>query len=813
MKVHSPSFIRRPVRLAVQAALLCLAAGSMPAFAQAEPAARAASVKQPFTIPAGTLAEALSRYAAAAGVTLAFDAGQLGDLRSSGLQGQYTVEQGFAKLLSGTGFDVVPSGDKRYSLRRLPQSGSAVLPEVKVTAGMDTPLASRQEQGYRNRSSSVSGFREQEVLNTPFSTSTISAEVIEDQQAKSLADVVKNDPSVTLADNPMWFDRVNVRGFYLGVNAIYRDGLSINDQGSIALENKAAVEVNKGLSALRYGATSPGGTINYVIKRPTDVPLRKINLTGDGYGSVGAHADFGGRFGEYKQFGYRINVAAEELRTHLDAFKGDKQFLSGFFDWHVNDQLTLELDVEYQRVNKLNVATPGVWSWASTAEARSAFSRMKPDTYIYQPWGMSPNEQTNIAGRAHYRFNQDWKATLAVQDSKLKRDQNAAWMLGTVSPTGEYLSYNEYTPGQERNNRSYQVVVQGDVRQGDMRHELAFGYDSVRRDMVANDGVFNLMGMENLYNPRGLSRPAVPSSVGPSYLSNRVEQDSFFVTDNLVFNEQWRVFGGLRQTSLRQYAAAGPTASLDKAYGKSAVNPTAGLIYKPSPAGTLYASYAEGIEQGGVVPDVGYTNSGAVLAPLESKQYEIGAKWEVANDMLVTAALFEIDKGLERDNISGGLRTRVQDGRQLHRGVELTAGGQVTNQLRLIAGLAYLKAEVKETDNAALIGKRPQGVPDWQANLYADYSLNRQVQGLSVNGGVYYGGKKAIDDMNTWMADSFVRLDAGVRYVQKLSNGQEMTYRLTVYNLTDKEYLANTTSGYLQFGEPRAVRLSASYKF
>lgn len=811
-----------PAPLALAAAMtLALAASHVP-LAQAQSGTASAAAPIALNIPAQPLGQALNELARQANLQMTFAAGLVAGKQAPAVSGSLTVQQALQRLLTGSGLTASVEGTA-VVVTAAPSAlaeTEAVLPAVTAKAAADTPLASRQERGYRNKRSSVSGFREQEVLDTPFSTTTISAEVIQDQQAKSLIDVIKNDPSVTPADDPMWYDRVNVRGFYLSVDAVFRDGFGINDQGSIALENKAAVEINKGLSALRYGATSPGGTVNYVVKRPTSEPLRNIALTADGHGSHGAHADLGGRLGEQRQFGYRINVAAEELRSHVDAFKGDKKFISGFFDWQVNDQLSLELDLEHQRLDKISVRAPSLWWWgwdedaAAVAAARAAFPRLGPKTYAAQSWAKEPNEQTYAVARLNYQLSDTWKTTFAVHDSSLKRDQNSSGVWSTVAPNGEYEADIYYSPNQERNYRAYQWVLQGDVRQGTMRHELAFGHDRLQRDMIYPEGVSKPIGFDNLFNPRGVPRPPVgPADAGPTYLASRTRQQAWFVTDNLVINSQWRVFGGLRHTSIQQYSGSAAAPAV-KTYDKSSLNPTLGLVYKPAPAGTLYLSYAEGIELGGVVNGANYTNNNQQLAPLESKQYEAGIKWEVGRDALVTAAVFEINKGLEIDvNNGNGTRTRVQDGRQVHRGVEFTASGRVTPELRLIAGLAVLDAEIRKTSNAALVGKKPQGVPDWQANLFADYALNQWLPGLSVNGGLYLSGKKAIDAANLWMADRYVRLDVGAKYTHRLAGDQQLTYRLNIDNLTDKRYLANTSSGSLQFGAPRTVRVSANYSF
>lgn len=786
--------------------------------------AQASSQKapSPVNISAQPLAQALNELARQSGFQLLVQRELVEDRLAPAIEGRLTVQQALTRLLAGSGLEAAVDGNTIVIKRSLSVSAKeSVLPAVTVTAAADTALAARQERGFRAKGTAVSGFREQEVLNTPFSTATISAEVIADQQAKSLAGVIKNDPSISLAGDPHWFERINVRGFYLSTDAVYRDGMSINDQGTIALENKAAVEVNKGLSALRYGATSPGGTLNYVVKRPTIEPLRTVTVSADGNGGFGGHADLGGRFGENAQFGYRINAAAEEMRSHVKPFKGDKQFLSGFFDWQVNDKLSFELDLEHQRMKKLSVGEPSLYMWgfnedaAAVAAAQAAFSSLTPETYLAQSWAVEPNKQTYALARANYQFSDQWKASLAVHRSRLWRDQNSGGLWDVIDANGNYEASIYYSPNQARTNTAHQLVVQGDIRQGAARHEIAFGYDHVQRDMTYPEGVYESIGFDNLFNPVGLPRLSVgPAEAGPSYLANRTRQRSWFLTDNLIINDQWRVFGGLRHTSIEQYGAGSASDSLTKAYDKAKLNPTLGVIYKPTPKGTIYVSYAEGIEQGGVVNGANYTNNGVQLSPLTSRQIEAGIKWEVGRDTLLTAAVFQINKGLEIDQSNGdGTRTRIQDGRQVHRGIELTAGGQVSPNLRLLAGLAVLNAEVTRTSNTALVGKKPQGVPEWQANLYGDYALSALAPGLSINGGMYYGGKKAIDQGNLWFADSYLRLDAGIKYSHRLAAGQVATYRLTIDNLTDKVYLASTTWGSLQFGAPRTVRVSANYSF
>lgn len=762
---------------------------------------------QHYLISGGPLAQQLHQFASDAGITLSFEPVLVDGKSGPGLAGRYTAEEGLQALLAGSGLEVVRQ-EAGFTLRAAPQHSAAEqvqLAPVTVTA-RETALAEvAQERGYRVYQSAASGYRRKPLLDTPFSVAAIPAEVIRDQQAQSLIQVTKNDPSVVPINSPLWYDRVSVRGFGLGHDSYHREGFAANDQAQMAMENKASVEVLKGLSALRYGSVSPGGVVNYVVKRPPSEPLSRVNLYGNGFGGKGIHGDFGTRFGADEQFGARVNMAAEDVHTHMDEIRGDKQFFSTFLDWRASEQLLLEFDFEYQAREMTGYSGLQLSSFQNIEVARALYSKLKPDTNTAEKWSKAPTSQTYYGGALHYQFLDQWKLKLAAQQQYLKMDQNSV-SARNMNADGDYDVWLYYAPDQERPYSGWQAVIEGDLDTGPLRHELAFGVDGARRDLRYPVAFSQRIGSDNLFGRTGTAQPL--ASVNPAEALVRYDQSSRFLTDTLNYSDWLQVYLGVRHTELDSFSrsAAGVKGSI---YQKSALNPTLGVVVKPMPELSLYASYAEGIEQGGIAP-VTAVNANEVMSPLESEQYEIGAKYELPHGSLLTFALFQIDKGLQYVDASNRY---VQNGRQVHKGAELTLSGQVSDNLRAVAGLAYLDARVEETTDRALIGKSPQGVPDWQANLFADYDLGRFLPGLSANGGLYYSGEKAIDSLNTWMADDYLRVDVGLRYQQRLSAGTTATYRMNVENLADERYLANTTWGYLDFGAPRTVKLAVELDF
>jgi iron complex outermembrane receptor protein len=245
--------------------------------------------------------------------------------------------------------------------------------------------------------------------------------------------------------------------------------------------------------------------------------------------------------------------------------------------------------------------------------------------------------------------------------------------------------------------------------------------------------------------------------------------------------------------------------------------PAATVMWKATDDLRLYANYMTSFEASpnSVAPLIdGYgrtvVNAGEVQAPLENSQVEIGAKYSLGNT-LFTAALFQIDKALElfvplEDPTQSRL---VQDGRQVHKGLELTVSGRPTANLTLIGGATFLDPEIEENDETpAVVGSAPQNVAERQIKLYGEYDLPA-VQGLTFTAGVYHTGSQELTVPNSFELDSFTTADLGVRYATQVWNDRKLVLRLNVNNVTDEQYWLNST--YL--GYPRTFAFGAQLQF
>ncbi len=686
---------------------------------------------------------------------------------------------------------------------------AAAQDDPAIAQNEDVLVTGVRERGYRAEDQSVALFGPQPVLDTPFSVSTFPIELLQDQQVRTLFDVAKNDPSVVATDAATGFyDSVAIRGFTLSNSSgYYRDGLLYQNQAQSPFENKAAVEILKGVSGLRYGFASPGGIVNYVLKRPTGAPYRFVDVFGDGNGGIGVHADAGGPLS--KTLGFRFNAVLARDSLFVDDISGPRRMASLFLSWTPAPNLTIDLEGEYQFRELEQNATIGLGSFdpdLSQAQVRDLLARYDRRTNLGQAWSVYPTRNIIGSARARWEFSPGWALRGGVQKMHLKRDQiEASIAFQSIDADGDFDTELYFQPDQVRNPLTAEVALEGSVRTGPLTHEIVVGaYHLDNRLSFPQFGAIEVIGRSNLFDPVAIADPRATSD--PSYTAIRQRQWSLYATDYIRVGETLNLLIGGRYTRPKFETFFNADQSRDSLYEKSKFTPVAGLVFKPASNVSLYASYAEGFEQGGTAP-LGTVNANRVLPPVTSKQVEAGVKAELFAGATLTAAVFDIDRTLE---LVDDANRFVQDGRQRHRGLEVALAGQVTPALRVVGGVQYLDAKTERTDNLALRGKRPINVPEWQGNLFVDYRLPVAAD-LAVNGGLFVSGDKFADEINSFAVDGYARLDLGTRYSFRVGDARA-TLRAVIENVFDGDYFTGAAFAF-QYAAPRTARLSLSTVF
>ncbi|MFZ3287111.1 MAG: TonB-dependent siderophore receptor [Telluria sp.] len=663
---------------------------------------------------------------------------------------------------------------------------------------------------------SVGGFSDMPLLQTPASITSIGRQQMQELGIRQSTDAMKFDASVSDAYNAVGYaEQFSIRGFALDNSSSYRkDGIAIPGDTQIALENKERIEVLKGLAGLQAGVAAPGGIVNYATKRPTAAALRSVTVEASERGTLYGSVDLGGRFDD-KRFGYRINAAGERIRSYVKGADGERQFVSGAFDWQITPQALLQLDLDYQ--HKSQITAPGYQLIRNT----DLPTGVSPKTLLNaQPWTKPVDTRSsNVGLRFEYLIGADWRASVAMNQHSFKRDDYTAFPYGCSNEgdgfypgycsNGDYDVYDYQSAGESKSPFGAQALLQGKFATGAVRHALTVGASLLKRRDKFGDYVYNYAGSSNIYQNRIVPPAPDNPSTGPVFERRRDNERALFAQDIASLSDTLTLHTGLRHVQVKRsefIAALGAYEQSEHTF----TLPSVALVYNPAQDWSLYGSLAHGMELGGIAP-FGTSNEHRPLAPSRSRQVEVGVKGIVNNDLSVSAALFQIRKGLEYTNANNVF---VRSGDQTHRGLELAAQGRASADLKYSVSLMALNTRQEGTGVAALDGKRATNVPSFKSTAWIEYAVPA-VAGLKLNGVWQYAGKKAFDVENKTMVPGYHVFDFGAAYATKVA-GTATTLRAGVQNAFDKFYWRDVTpalGGYLLPGASRTFNLSAQFDF
>ncbi|WP_094853730.1 TonB-dependent siderophore receptor [Bordetella genomosp. 10] len=794
----SPRFYRLSLLTFACAMAFAAAGTSRTAHAQQATSPALASVRQ-VALPAQPLGQAINALAREWDVAISIDASLSNGKSAPAVQGSMTLSQALSRVLAGSGLVAVSSGSAVIIQRPSSAQGATTLPTVLVTAEGAVANSMNLQQPV---ASGTLGNRSQ--LDTPFSTTIVSSQEIENRQVTTLGSLFAGDASAvpagaTYSGRPNY---LQVRGLRLDdSNGAKINGLPVVNYGvEMPYEQFERVELLKGLSGFMYGFGSPGGIVNFVTKKPPvgDKPVRSIDI---GYTSDhvwSRHIDLGDRFGNDGRFGYRLNATHEEGTTYNNG-KINRDSVSLGLDARLTPDLLWTFDGLYQKRR----AEGTVYVNTSSFTGASLPSALNGRTNLTSS-DNSPNktEFYMMSTGLQYSINADWKISTNYSYTRTKKRYQEDYLY-LLTEGGDYRE-SVFDWANNFGFHQMQVMADGKVRTGPIEHQLVFGAQRISQYTdTASNGSFGSIGTGNLYddNTNVYNVTRIPQT----YRAIDIRQNVLFASDTVKFNDQWSLIAGGRYTDYQQ-KGRNKAGDVTSTYTKNQVfTPTLALMYKPLATTTIYGSYVESLEAGTIVSPI-YTNANSVLSPLKSKQYEFGVKTE-QDDWSATAALFRIERGaayVTPDN------TYVQDGRVRFQGLELGSIGKLTRAWTAGANLMLLDSEYRRTASLQE-GNRVAAAPRYVVALQTSYDIGA-VPGLSVGMDGKYIGRSNLKSNGTLPMPSFWVFNAGASYHTRVSS-YPVTLRLAVDNIANKRYWYAQGEDGLLIGTPRTVSLNAKIEF
>ena len=634
--------------------------------------------------------------------------------------------------------------------------------------------------GNPNTARPISSKSNLSIMENPQPISIVTHEIIEQQQAKQLSDVLQNVNGLYITSSRgNSQDSFGGRGFILGNDNIFKNGTRVNSGVFPEVSGLERVEVLKGANAMLYGNTAAGGIVNMITKKPRFNFGGSIGLNGGSWNSYKPTVDFYGPLSD--KIAFRLNGAYEYADSFRDVVTSSKYYFNPSFLVNLGEKSQLIVEADYLK----NDFTPdfGLGSITNKDLSYSLNDSVGRNVFFGTDWQYQNVQQASTNITFNHQFNTNWTFNAVASYQNYTKDYFSAeriqWEFAT--PTATRLSWKRpfNKTYNEQNFGSGQININGEINTGRINHKLLFGADA---DYNQADSYAYTLGSTNnvlyLDDPSTWGNVAMPTST----LNNRnrinTRRIGVYAQDFISLTKEIKVIAGLRWSYIENMATINTnfitnvkSITNNSATSDQALSPKLGIVYMANDNLSVFATYTNSF-----VPNAGETSSqlGALnttgtpaevlartqnlskegIKPTTVDQYEIGVKKNLWNNTLaVNLSVYQIEnnntyQSYWYQNAAGAIVTpdsnlKEYAGKVRSRGVELDITGNPTANLSIIGGVSYNNSVYFDTpENGYVEKQRLVRTPETTANASIFYKFTNHVKGLKIGAGAYYMGNR-----------------------------------------------------------------------
>ncbi|MDI9881584.1 TonB-dependent receptor [Flectobacillus longus] len=709
-------------------------------------------------------------------------------------------------------------------------------------------VVGRKETEYKNSVSFVGTKTATALKDVPQSISYVTKELILDQAAFRLNDVVKNMSGVTQFS---FYNDLTVRGHRIqgGQNS----SILVNGQRAFTsfwkqqlIPHIERVEVIKGPASALFGNASAGGTINRVTKKPLDEKAQSISTTFGSFNTMRALADFTGSLTQDKTVLYRINLGYENSGSFRN-MQYDKNLIiapSLSFLPSKNTRINADLVIQTSegRLDRGQSALGNgdLYSTSIKTSLNSVNDYLKEETYNFT-LGFSQkitNKLVFNASYMHSNYNEDLlehrSANTYAKDGK-----------GAVIPS--QVEMQVFIRKRTYNADNFTGYFNYELETGRLKHKLLLGYDYAQQELMPGGSQLQARGYRNAtntgaintYNPAQSSRYLLDASGNPvpnvphfdltasnpyvfrdmsKYFYTVVNYDPEFLRTQGVYLQDQIQIGkfqallGLRQdyfTDIVGYNTSNATEVTQHAF-----LPRLGLVYSANQHINVYGTYVNGY-QPQTASVISNPLAGGPFDPLISRLYEVGAKSEwLDKRLVVSTAIYHlrVTGQLYNAGEAGNPDKMIQMGEEISKGVELDVAGYIAPYWTITANYAFNDAKITSSTTESDIGRQKPNAPRHQGNLWTKYTIHKgSLSGLGLGLGTNYVADRygSIFDAGTQpqVFPAYQLWNAGIYY-----NLKKVRLQLNLNNLTNKTHWVGGYDYLRAFpGAPRNFLMTVTY--
>ena len=633
------------------------------------------------------------------------------------------------------------------------------------------------------------------MMETPQPIAIVTHEIIEQQQAKQLSEVLQNVNGVYVTSSRgNSQDSFGGRGFILGNDNIFKNGARINSGVFPEVSGLERVEVLKGANAMLYGNTAAGGIINMITKKPRFNHGGSIGLNGGSWNSYKPTLDFYGPLSN--KVAFRVNGTYEYAESFRDVVESQKYYFNPSFLINLGERSQLIIEADYMK----NDFTPdyGLGGIINKDQTFSLNDKVGRNVFFGTDWQYQNVEQASTNVTVNHQLSNNWTLNAVASYQNYTKDyfssERVQWGYANAAATRLSWSRPFNKTYNEQNYGSGQVNINGEFNTGKISHKVLFGADA---DYNQNDSyTFTVTDPKNvlyLDDSSTWGNIAMPNATSKDKSRANTRRLGVYAQDFVSLSQQFKVIAGLRWSYIENM----PTINTNSVTGAKkfvnnsassdqAISPKVGFVYIPNDNLSAFATYTNSF-----VANSGNLRDGEALKPTNIDQYEVGVKKNLWNNAIaVNVTAYQILYNNYYQNALDNTGNQIDPngllkdfaGKMRSRGVELDITGNPTENLSIIGGISYNNSVYLDTpeDFGYVENQRLVRTPATTANASVFYKFTRQLKGLKVGAGAYYIG----DRLAGWNDTK-----SGANSLQ-VRNGISRTFEL-------KDYVTvNATVGY-----------------
>jgi iron complex outermembrane receptor protein len=661
---------------------------------------------------------------------------------------------------------------------------------VTVTASQG-PVVSATDIGTRT---------ETELRDIPQSLQIVPRLVLEQEQARSMNDVLRNVAGVTIP----WtsggrYESITIRGFTT-VNQ-FKDGFR-NDSGSnraaIELSNVERVEVLKGPSSTVFGRLDPSGVVNIVTLPPLSQRQFNGKFTSGSFQYNQLDLDWTGPINSAKTLLYRITTSGLDTRSFRNYAYTKRGFIAPVFTWTPSRTLSLRLYTEFliqDSVNDQGLIAVG------TRPANIPIS-----TYLGDPKLMAPDRQGKAGLSLDKVLNNHWVLRSYERSSVGVSTYNSRTAKSLASDK-KTLTLNDFTSEQNFQTHYWINEAVGHVKSGAIEHTILAGVELDREVNPNYQKQSSATPKLNIYAPDYAALPA--RSLSLSVANNSIgNYGGFYVQDQVKLLENLKVTGGIRYDIAKVVTDQSYPTVTHTPQRNTAWSPRGGLVYQPVQQVSLYATYAKSFQ-----PQTGTAYDGSVFQPLHGRLFETGVRLtSPAQRYTATISAYDITQDNVLTDDPNHDNYSVAVGQQRSKGIDFDSTLQLTAGWNVIAGYAYDLPQVSK-DYTYAVGNFLAGAPRHTGNFWTHYTvMHGSLSGLGVGAGIFGSGKRFGDLANDYLLPGYARVDGNLSYSRTLTGKSKLLVNFNVQNAADRRYFEGGSTRFrLAPGTPRAYVASIQF--